>query len=141
METPVVFGGAEALDVPGAISQGGWWSRLFGEATSAGFPVNSTSQALESSRVVKSGAGTLFGVSGFNNKASAQFIQVFDLEKIPADGFVPVIVITVPTVANFSIAFGILGRSFARGIVLCNSSTLATKTLGAADCWFDAQYS
>lgn len=135
------FAGAEVLDVPGAISQGGWWSRLFGEATSAGFPVNSTSQALEAARVVKSGAGTLFGVSGFNNKGTAQFVQIFDVEKPPVNGAVPVVVITVPTVSNFSIAFGILGRSFARGIFVCNSSTLATLTAGAADCWFDCQYS
>src|SRR5207244_3002739 len=66
-----------------------------GETEAPGWPLNSTSQALESSRIVKSGAGFLFGFGGFNNKASAQFILAFDVEKIPAVGAVPVFWMTV----------------------------------------------
>ena len=118
----------------------GWFARMAGEYSPGGFPCNSTSNALESSRVVKSGAGTLYGFSGFNNKVSAQFIQVFDAGSVPADGVAPVFVMTVPTVANFSVDFGHWGRAFSRGIVITNSSTAATKTVGSADCWIDAQY-
>jgi len=103
-------------------------------------PLNSTSQALEAFRVVKSGVGKLYGFQGFNNKASAQFIQVFDAGSLPADGAVPAFVLTAATVANFSAYFGSIGRSFYKGIVICNSSTLATKTIASADCFFDVQY-
>lgn len=104
------------------------------------YPLNSTSVIAENSRIVKSGAGTLYGFSGFNNKGSAQFILVFDAIGVPAEGAVPVIVITAATVANFSYLPNRFGRYFYIGIVLCNSSTFATKTIASADCWFDVQY-
>lgn len=103
--------------------------------------LNSTSVAYETSRIVKASAGRLWGFSGYNSKASAQFIQVFDSATLPADTAVPVVVFTVATVANFSLDFSTRGRVFTNGIVICNSSTGPTKTIGSADCWFDAQYS
>lgn len=101
---------------------------------------NSTSAAYEASRLVKASAGTLYGFAGFNSKVSAQFILVFDAASLPADTAVPVFVLTAPSAANFSVDFGVYGRRFATGIVMCNSSTGPTKTIGAADCWFDARY-
>lgn len=113
-----------------------------GEIGPGGFPLNSTSVALEASRTVKSGAGTLFGLSGFNSKGSAQFVLVFDLPSaaLLTAASIPVVVVTAPTVANFSVDFGFYGRAFRSGIVIANSSTSATLTAGSADCWFDAQY-
>jgi len=58
---------------------------------------------------------------------------------VPANGAVPVAVFTVATVANLAVNW-IPGRTFRRGIVICNSSTGPTLTIGAADCFFDAQY-
>lgn len=104
-------------------------------------PTNATSTALEASRIIKASAGNLWGVSGFNSKSSAQYIQLFNSATLPADASVPTIVIQVPASTPFSIVFNsVYGRAFSTGIVICNSSTLATKTIGSADCWFDAQY-
>jgi hypothetical protein len=105
----------------------------------AGWPQNATSNGYASSIVAKSGVGKCFGFQGYNSGA-AQFILVLDAQSLPADGVAPVIVITVAATSNFSAYFGTAGRSFDRGIVLCNSSTGPTKTIGAADCWFDVQY-
>lgn len=103
-------------------------------------PHNSTSLILEASHIACAGACRLYGFQGYNAKASAQFILVFDSQTLPSDGATAVLVLTVATVANFSAYFGSSGRWFDRGLVLCNSSTEPTKTLGAADCFFDVQY-
>lgn len=110
------------------------------ESTPVAFPANATSVAYATNLVVKASAGRLFGVQGYNSNASPQFIQVHNATSLPVDTSVPVITFLVPGTSPFSIDFGRLGRYFATGIVLCNSSSGPTKTIGAADCWFDAQY-
>jgi hypothetical protein len=101
---------------------------------------NSTSVAYETSRVVSGSAVRCYGLTGYNSKASAQFIQLFDSSVLPADTAIPQVVITVPATSNFSIDFGQYGRYFSTGLVICNSSTGPTKTIGSADCWFDVQF-
>lgn len=118
----------------------GWFDRLTGEDSPAGFPLSSSSGQLEQFRVVKAGAGTLFAFTGFNANVAAQFIQVHDSTGALVAGHVPVIVLTVPGASNFSYTAPLIGRAFRGGIIICNSSTSATLTAGAADCWFDAQY-
>jgi hypothetical protein len=103
-------------------------------------PSNATTTAYAASLVVKASAGRLFKLSGYNSAGSAQFIQVFNSTTVPANGTAPVVLITVPASSNFTIDFGLTGRQFATGISVCNSSTGPTKTIGSADCWFDAQY-
>lgn len=103
-------------------------------------PTNVTSTALEASHVIKATPGTLYGLSGFNNKASAQYIQIFDSATVPADTAVPVATQLVPGTTPYAFDYGIYGRGFATGIAVSNSSTLATKTIGSADCWYDAQF-
>jgi hypothetical protein len=105
----------------------------------AQLPLNTTSPALQASRVVKTGPGILYGFTVSSTKASAQFVQVFDAAVIPADGAVPLISKSVP--AGDAVGFSWLpGRTFNVGIIICNSSTQGTKTLGSADCIFDAQF-
>ena len=117
-----------------------WDALKAGMYVPGGFPLNGTSVVLENARNVKSGPGRLYGLAGLNTKAAQQFIQLHDSEGIPADGAVPVVIITVAASANFSLDYDNVGRWFYRGIVICNSSTSSTKTIGSADCWFDAQF-
>jgi hypothetical protein len=118
----------------------GWFEREYGEPGPGGLPLNATSQALGISLIVKSGAGSLVAVTGFNNNAAARFLHIFDTQGALANGMVPVVVISVAIAGNYSQNWTSLGRAFARGIVLANSTTAATLTLGTADFWFDAQY-
>ena len=101
---------------------------------------NASTTAYAASLVVKASAGTLFGISGYNSLASTQFIQIHDAAALPSDNAVPKVVISVPASSNFSIDFGIYGRAFGTGIVVCNSTTGPTKTIGASNIWVDAQY-
>lgn len=101
--------------------------------------VNKTVTANVASLIAKAAAGTLFGLTGYNAKTSAQFIQLHDSATLPADTGVPKVVFRVAATSNFSLDYRV-GREFASGIVVCNSSTEATKTIGSADCWFDVQY-
>lgn len=106
-------------------------------------PSNETSSALEKSRVIKASAGTLYGLSGYNSAAYAQYFQIHDSATVPADTAVPILglVVQVGPGEQFQLDFGVRGRAFANGISVCTSSTLATKTLGAnADASWDAQY-
>ena len=109
------------------------------ELAIAGLPLNKHSNAYGAFLSVLSGPGLLYGFAVYNSNAATQFIQLHDSEVLPPDGAVPVMFWPVATVSTFSLGY-LPGRSFQRGIVLCNSSTGPTKTIGAADCFFDAQY-
>src|SRR5581483_3891477 len=106
-------------------------SRLAGETLAAGLPLNASSNVLTSFIVVKSGSATLFGFTVLNTKVSAQFIQWFDANQLPADGAVPAGVISCAASSDRGVSWVIPGRFFSRGIVICNSSTAATKTIGS----------
>lgn len=82
------------------------------------------------------GAQILFGF--WASSVAAQFIQIFDLADVPANGTVPLLSFPVAATSGVG-AQWIPGRFFRNGIVICNSSTQHTKTVGSADCIFDLQ--
>lgn len=88
---------------------------------------------------VLTGQVRVYGFTVYSTKASAQYVQMFDASGLPADTAVPIL--AFPVLANNFVGtyFGPMGRVFSRGLVLCNSSTDATKTIGSADCLFDVQ--
>lgn len=98
--------------------------------------------AYAASLLVKTDSGIVYGISGYNSAAASQFIQLHDAFSLgnAADGSIPITFFVVAAASNFSIDFGISGRSFSAGLLVCNSSTATTKTIGSADCWFDVRY-
>jgi hypothetical protein len=110
------------------------------DATGTYAGTNATTNAYANNLVIKASAGTVYMLSGFNSLASPQFIQIHNATSLPADTSVPAVMFYVPALSNFSFDFGVYGRYFSTGIVVCNSTTGPTKTSGVANCWFDAQY-
>jgi hypothetical protein len=106
----------------------------------AGWPLSATSPALAKAIVAKTGVGKLFGFTVTSTNVAAQFILLFDASALPADGVVPVAAFNVAAASPATGYWGSVGRAFVHGIILCNSTTQGTKTLGAADCIFDVQY-
>lgn len=102
-------------------------------------PSNFNSTAYEASNVVKASAGTLYEVRGYSSAAAGQWIQIHDASSLPADTAVPEDIAKVDADGNFSITYP-QGKSFETGIVVCNSSTGPTKTIGAADTWFSGEF-
>lgn len=102
-------------------------------------PLNFNQGALRNAIVVP-GRIVVYGFTVHNTKASAQFLNVFDANTVPADAAVPLFSKALP--ANDAVGFGFTprGRQFQTGLVLCNSSTDATKTIGSVDCFFDVQF-
>ena len=91
-----------------------------------------------SSIIVSTNPIVLLGFTVYNS-GPAQFIQLFDDTAVPANGEAPILPVPVEADSVFGMYWGEEGRYFPNGLVLCNSSTDSTKTLGSADCWFDVQ--
>ena len=98
---------------------------------------NINTSAYAASLIIKSSSGRLYRIKGYNSLASTQFIQIHDAASLPANGAIPEIIIPVLASSSFEISLP-EGMSLTSGIVICNSSTGPTKTIGAADCWFQA---
>lgn len=80
------------------------------------------------------------GFTVYSTKSSAQYLNMFDADALPADGATPIFSWALSANNGVGISWAPRGREFHAGLVLCNSSTDATKTLGSADCLFDVQY-
>lgn len=81
----------------------------------------------------KGGAGTTLTVIFTNTNAATRYLQIFDAAALPADATVPKASIAVATGQTYVLN---VPWSCTTGIVLCNSTTALTKTLGAADSIF-----
>jgi hypothetical protein len=103
-------------------------------------PVNATSPALASSIVAHTGTCRLYGFTATSTNVAAQFILVFDEIKLPGNGAIPKLAVNVAAASPAGAYWGSVGRWFNRGIILANSTTQGTLTLGAADTIFDVQY-
>jgi hypothetical protein len=92
--------------------------------------------ALAASLVVSARPAKLCGIYGVNNGASQQYIQIHEAPALPADGATPRLSIPVGAGQFYSIEFE-AGMDL-DAVTVCNSSTLATKTIGANNCAFTA---
>lgn len=102
-------------------------------------PTKASTTALAASLIAKASGGTLYRAV-ITNTGAAQYVQVHNTTTVPADTAVPAMVVYVPASSTFVLDVGAAGLAFATGITLCNSSTAATKTIGAADLWLDVLY-
>jgi hypothetical protein len=101
----------------------------------AGTRVSST--AYEASRVLKASAGTLVELIGYNSGPD-QFIQIHNSATVPLDTAVPIRTFKVLAASNFSLSLSSDEPPMSAGIVVCNSTTGPTKTIGADNCFFTA---
>lgn len=98
-------------------------------------PVHSPAAA--SSLIVSTGPCSLSQLV-VDNAGGAQFIQLHDSATVPADGAIPTLVFRIPASTSAAFDAALRGVQFNTGLVICNSSTAATKTIGAANCYFTA---
>jgi hypothetical protein len=102
-------------------------------------PTNFNRGVLQAS-IVLPGHSVVQGFTVYNTKASAQFLNVFDQATLPADTAVPLFSWPLAANSGVGVSWAPNGREFYAGLVLSNSATDATKTIGSADCFCDVQY-
>lgn len=101
---------------------------------------SAVSTALAASLVAKAAPGTVIMIKGYNSGPD-QFVQLHNTAALPLDAVVPMAVQKVFAGDNFSFVIPVCGLPpNSTGIVVCNSTTGPTKTIGAADCWFEVYY-
>ena len=139
---PLTLAQARAVALEGADYAPGQYGDAALAIVAGQFPRNASSQAYESVRLVKGGAATCYGFSGYSSRASAQYVLLFDIPNLSGlvAGAVPVVIVAVTAASNFSYNPGNSGRRFLQGLVIANSTTSPTDTAGAADTFYDEQY-
>ena len=146
--SPTIAKGSEAVLESGAVyrlSNANTWL-IYSPATSSGVTItgmalaNYTAMTLAASGIIKATAGTLHSIAITNGSASEQYIQLHDSATLPANTAVPIFSLLLQARGIGFFDWPVYGKSFAAGIVWCNSSTLATKTIGSADCTVTATY-
>lgn len=102
-------------------------------------PLYYGSARLQASAVVKTGPGTWYAITMTNTNAAARFLQVFDARDMPADGAVPLFSRSIAIGDSLTLTWTV-GHTFNVGMIVCNSTTAASKTIGAADSLFDVTF-
>lgn len=102
----------------------------------AGYPTVNKTTALATNLVVKASAGRCHQLIGYSTVS--QWLQIHDASSLPADTAVPVL--TFPIVAGSPFNIPLAALACTTGIVVCNSTTGPTKTIGAANTWITALY-
>ncbi len=110
---------------------------LFAAPPPNGTTVETTAYA--ASLVVAASPARLVAVWGYNS-GGAQFLQIHDSTTLPANAAVPKVAFAIAATSNFYFDVPLTGIDFGTGIVVCNSSTEQTKTIGSANCWINAIY-
>ncbi len=113
------------------------------DATATYAPTVASSTAYANNIIIKASPGVLYNLTGYNSKTSSQFILLLNATTVLGNGNATSFpALNVPAGQTFSLDFGgKFGRFFSTGMVVVNSSTANTVTIGSADCWFDALYS
>lgn len=88
------------------------------------------------SLIAKASAGSVLSLIGYNSHSENQFIQIHDSATLPSEGTVPAATIIAEKGNNFGLDVPICGMDFQNGIVVCNSTTGPTKTIGGSNCFF-----
>jgi hypothetical protein len=100
---------------------------------------NAPGTSLVASRIISTRACKLYAVIVHNTGASLQYIQIHETTTLPANGVGPKIPsIPVSPGATVMVDVGGLVGMDLDALTICNSSTAATKTIGAADCMISA---
>lgn len=103
-------------------------------------PNNANPGKLVNALLAAAGQTYLFGFTVYSSKLAAQFVLLFDANAIPANGAVPLFALPVSSSNFVSTSYSDTPRSMEAGIVVCNSSTDTSLTLGSADCFIDVQW-
>lgn len=99
---------------------------------------NAKTSAYAASLICSPSTSYLCGFTVYNSSASTQFIQFHNSATLPANTAAPEFYFEILPSTSRMIEY-IRPRKFSAGIVVCNSSTGPTLTIGSADCWFDVQ--
>lgn len=95
---------------------------------------NADGGALVASRIISTRPCKLLAIIVLNTNIANQYIQIHEAAALPADTAIPELPsITVAAGGTTMFDFGPNGLDL-DACVVCNSSTAATKTIGAADC-------
>lgn len=99
------------------------------------WPTSGTNTAVASA-VVTTSPARIYSLSGYSSGAA--YILIFDATALPAEGETSLLTLAVNSGQfYFDLQDGLVMNT---GIVVCNSSTAVTKTIGSADTQFVVGY-
>jgi hypothetical protein len=101
---------------------------------------NSGGTLVSSGVVVSDGPARLYNLTVTSEDNSDQYILLFDAAVVPANGAAAVAAFKVPAGATAGINYGSRGKAFEHGICWSNSTTLPDLTVGAANCYAEANW-